>query len=365
MFFLRGGSTRSNDEIVLLKQEIANLREENTVLKTQNKTYEEEHQNMLVLIEENRLKNALTHHLTSGCVGNISHIQSGIERNMSSLDEINSLNENIENVIQDAEQNVNTIFNTEAIIQMANDLRITSDNLNQSVKEIAEVINLIKDISDQTNLLALNAAIEAARAGEHGRGFAVVADEVRKLAERTSKATLEVEININTLKQNASVMHNDSEKLEQEAITSSSNLDVFKTKLHQLIANTQLIKKDNHLVSYELFINLAKLDHVLFKANAYEAVFNTKDVRLSDHHECRFGKWKENKGKTLFARTKSFAQIDTPHASVHQNINKALECMKNTSCANDVNTVINYFNEAEKASHLLFEILDSMIDEIK
>lgn len=112
MFFLRGGSTRSNDEIVLLKQEIANLREENTVLKTQNKTYEEEHQNMLVLIEENRLKNALTHHLTSGCVGNISHIQSGIERNMSSLDEINSLNENIENVIQDAEQNVNTIFNT-------------------------------------------------------------------------------------------------------------------------------------------------------------------------------------------------------------------------------------------------------------
>lgn len=72
-------------------------------------------------------------------------------------------------------------------------------------------------ISDQINLLALNAAIEAARASEHGRGFAVVADEVRKLAERTQKATAEVEINISTLKQNSSLMHKDSGRLEEEA----------------------------------------------------------------------------------------------------------------------------------------------------
>jgi len=97
-----------------------------------------------------------------------------------------------------------TISGMNAISEQVNESVSAVGELGRRSEQIGEIIEVINDIADQTNLLALNAAIEAARAGEHGRGFAVVADEVRKLAERTTKATEEVADSIKAIQDETS-----------------------------------------------------------------------------------------------------------------------------------------------------------------
>jgi methyl-accepting chemotaxis protein len=92
-----------------------------------------------------------------------------------------------------------TIQGMEAISEAVSSSASSVAELGKRGEQIGQIISVINDIADQTNLLALNAAIEAARAGEHGRGFAVVADEVRKLADRTTKATEEIGVSITAI----------------------------------------------------------------------------------------------------------------------------------------------------------------------
>ncbi len=244
--FGKGYRTRK-DEIGLLARSIIKVEEYTQALVKEIKNSATMVQSVIGSLEQN-IDNVKTKsdeqtaqaHQIATAAEEMSQTITDIAKNAASASDLASESRNV------SQDGFALSENAMKTVQSANkstvELKKTIDALNRRVEEIGDIVIVIKDIADQTNLLALNAAIEAARAGEQGRGFAVVADEVRKLAERTIRATEEITTKITAVQSESHESLKSMDITAKEVAEALKALNEVKKALNKIADFSQKVK---------------------------------------------------------------------------------------------------------------------------
>lgn len=352
----------SKSKYVELEQKLARVEAERNRYKTENEDLiaELSHAKSDSVVEE---KLSLNKEIWPNLLDSIRQVSSIRESVLSSYETINDESQSMDElnqVLDGGQESITGIAGgMEQITEKMQNMSQSMANLEAIADSINSFVETISKISDQTNLLALNAAIEAARAGDAGRGFSVVADEVRSLASNTSKSAEEVGGLIARIKQDTESGVKFATALEESNVELSNTISGLNDSYSGINSTVGVMKSSITGAKNRTFIQTVKLDLTVWKGDVYEIALGRSQQSaesLADHKQSRFSQWYNSDQSRSSQKSSSYKALERPHSEVYQ---YGVEALKNLE-KGDIKQTLAAFEKMEQASAQVISILEDL-----